>query len=142
MSAPAKEFTYAIEVERDGRIGAEGLTALSPPEDWSPEHLLLAGLVRCTLTSLRYHGDRVEIDFVATGRASGRITKRDEDGRYAFVEIDVELDLELEPEPPADELDAMLGKAERDCFIGASLVAKPSYRWTVNGTVRTPAAPS
>ncbi len=142
MSAPAKEFTYAIDVERDGRIGAEGLSPLSPPEDWSPEHLVLAGLVRCTLTSLRYHGDRLEIDFVATGRASGRITKRDDDGRYAFVEIDVELELELEPEPPAQELDALLAKAERDCFIGASLVAKPSYRWTVNGTVRTPAAPS
>jgi uncharacterized OsmC-like protein len=142
VSAPAKEFTYAIDVERDGRIGAEGLTPLSPPEDWSPEHLVLAGLVRCTLTSLRYHCDRGEIDFVATGRARGRITKRDDDGRYAFVEIDVDLDLELEPDPPTDELDALLAKAERDCFIGASLVAKPTYRWTVNGSVRTPAAPS
>ena len=142
MSTPPKEFSYAIEVERDGRIGAEGLSPLSPPEDWSPEHLVLAGLIRCTLTSLRYHCDRDEIDFVATGRARGRITKREADGRYAFVEIDVELDLELEPEPPADELAGLLAKAERDCFIGASLVARPTYRWTVNGAVRIPAAPS
>jgi uncharacterized OsmC-like protein len=142
VSTPTKEFTYEIDVERDGRIGAEGLSPLAPPEGWSPEHLVLAGLVRCTLTSLRYHADHVEIDYVATGRARGRITKRDDDGRYAFVEIDVDLDLELEPEPPADELDALLAKAERDCFIGASLVAKPSYRWTVNGALRIPAAPS
>jgi hypothetical protein len=23
--------------------------------------------------------------------------------------------------------------AERDCFIGSSLTAKPAYRWVVNG---------
>lgn len=142
MTTKAKEFTYAIEVERDGRIGAEGLSPLAPPDGWSPEHLVLAGLVRCSLTSLRYHADRVGVDYLASGSASGRITKRDEDGRYAFVEIDVELELELEPEPPAQELAELLGKAQRDCFVGASLAAKPRYRWTVNGTVRTPAVPS
>ena len=24
-------------------------------------------------------------------------------------------------------------KGERDCFVGASLTAKPDYHWTVNG---------
>lgn len=133
MPARAKQFSYAITVERDGRIGAEGLSPLAPPDGWSPEHLLLAGVVRCTLTSLRYHADRVDIDYVATGSAEGRITKRESDGRYAFVEIDVELELELEPEPPAEELEALLQKAERDCFVGASLIARPQYRWKVNG---------
>ena len=132
----AKEFTYAISVERDGRIGADGLSPLQPPDGWSPEHLVLAGLVRCTLTSLRYHADRTGIDYLASGSASGRITRRDDDGRYAFVEIDVELELELEPEPPEDELADLLAKAERDCFIGASLTTPPRYRWRVNDTLR------
>ena len=142
MAVKAKEFTYAIAVERDGRIGADGLSPLQPPDGWSPEHLVLAGLVRCSLTSLRYHADRTGIDYVASGSASGRITRRDEDGRYAFVEIDVDLELELEPEPPEQELAELLGKAQRDCFIGASLATHPRYRWTVNGTVRTPVVPS
>jgi uncharacterized OsmC-like protein len=142
VSTKAKEFTYAIEVERDGRMGAEGLSPLAPPDGWSPEHLVLAGLARCTLTSLRYHADHVGIDYLASGSATGRVTRRESDGRYAFVEIDVELELELEPEPPAEELEGLLAKAERDCFIGASLAAKPRYRWTVNGAIRTPAAPS
>jgi uncharacterized OsmC-like protein len=132
MPVKAKEFEYAVAVERDGRIGAEGLTPLAPPDGWSPEHLVLAGLVRCSLTSLRYHADRIGADAIATGSASARITKR-EDGRYAFAEIDVRLDLELEPAPPGEELEALLAKAERDCFVGASLTATPSYRWTVNG---------
>ena len=58
------------------------------------------------------------------------MTQRPEDGRYAFVEIDVELDLELDPVPPGDELAALLAKAERDCFVGASLKPSPRYRWT------------
>ena len=56
---------------------------------------------------------------------------RDTDGRYAFVRIEVEIDVTLEPEPPA--VRELLAKAERDCFVGASLTAKPDYRWTVNG---------
>jgi hypothetical protein len=27
------------------------------------------------------------------------------------------------------EVAELLAKAERDCFVGASLVAKPSYTW-------------
>ena len=44
----------------------------------------------------------------------------------------------------ADALAELLAKAERDCFVGASLTAKPSYRWTVNGAalVSARAAPS
>ena len=74
------------------------------------------------------------IDFVASASASGEWSRgATEDGRYAFVEIDVELDLELEPVPPGEELAALLAKAERDCFVGASLKPSPRYRWRVNG---------
>jgi uncharacterized OsmC-like protein len=133
MPLRAKEFEYAVSIERDGRIGAEGLSPLAAPEGWSPEHLVLAGLVRCSLTSLRYHADRIGADAVATGSAAGRITRRESDERYAFVEIHVRLDLELDAVPPGDELAALLAKAERDCFVGASLAVSPTYRWTVNG---------
>ena len=100
---------------------------------WKPEHLVLAGLVRCTLESLRFHASRVGVDFVATATATATVTRRDADERYAFVEIAVDLDLDLEPEPDPDDVAELLAKAERDCFVGASLTAKPRYRWRVNG---------
>ena len=130
----AREFRYAIALDRAGRATADGEAPLEPHKAWTPEHLLLAGLTRCTLQSLRYHADRANMDFLATASASGRVTKRDSDGRYAFVEISVELDLELEPAPPGEELAALIASAERDCFVGASLDPPPSYRWRVNGT--------
>jgi uncharacterized OsmC-like protein len=133
VKAGAKEFTYAVGFERSGRIVAEGRAPLEPEEVWTPEHLVLAGLWRCSLASLRFHAERAGIDLVADGSATGRVTRREGDGRYAFVEIECRLDVELEPAPAGDELAALLAKAERDCFIGASLTLKPSYHWRVNG---------
>jgi hypothetical protein len=61
------------------------------------------------------------------------VTKRDEDGRYAFVEVDCRLEVELDPLPDEDGVAELLALAERDCFIGASLTATPRYEWRVNG---------
>jgi uncharacterized OsmC-like protein len=134
MADKAKEFRYAIGLDRTGRVTAEGHSPLDLDAAWTPEHLVLAGLVRCTLQSLRFHAEPLEIDFVANGSAVALITRRPDDGHYGFVEIHVELELELDPAPPGDELTALLAKAERDCFIGASLKPPPRYRWRVNGT--------
>lgn len=133
MAANVKEFRYAIGLDRSGRLTADGRGPLEPDAAWTPEHLVLAGLVRCTLQSLRFHAGPTGVDFLASASANGMVTRRDEDGRYAFVEINVELDLELEPVPPGEELAALLAKAERDCFVGASLKPSPRYRWRVNG---------
>jgi uncharacterized OsmC-like protein len=134
MQARAKEFRYAVGLRGDGSLAAENGTRLDPGDGWTPEHLLLAGLVRCSLDSLRHHAKRAGIEIVpATGDASALVTRRETDNRYAVVEANLELSVELEPEPAADALAELLAKAERDCFVGASLTAKPSYRWVVNG---------
>jgi uncharacterized OsmC-like protein len=129
----AKEFRYAIGLDSVGSLTADGRSPLTLDEAWTPEHLVLAGLVRCTLQSLRFHAGPAGVDFLASASASALVTRRDEDNRYAFVEFDVELDLELDPVPPGEELAALLAKAERDCFVGASLKPSPRYRWRVNG---------
>ena len=69
---------------------------------------------------------------VEHARGSGRalVARRESDGRYAIVEADVELELALEPQAGELELAELLAKAERDCFIGASLTVKPTYHWT------------
>jgi uncharacterized OsmC-like protein len=112
---------------------------LDAPPEWSPEHLLLAALVGCSLKSLRYHAKRSEIDVrSASGTARTLVTRREADERYALVETEVELVVELDPEPDPTALTELLALAERDCFIGSSLTAKPSYRWTANGRTFDP----
>ena len=133
-SAGARVFEYAVAQDRAGRLTAEGHAQLELAAAWTPEHLVLAGLLRCTLQSLRHHADRAEIDFTASASAAAKVTRREVDDRYAFTEVGCRLDLAVEPEPTRDELLALLVKAERDCFVGASLTVDPTYRWRVNGT--------
>jgi len=134
VSTPrAKRFEYAAAVDRAGRVSAEGREPVQLSEEWSPEALVLAGLCRCILTSLGYHAKRSDLDSVGAASASGVVTRRQSDGRYAFVEIDCRLDIELDPVPPGEELSALLAKAERDCFVSASLTTSPRYAWRVNG---------
>jgi uncharacterized OsmC-like protein len=126
----AKRFEHAVSLLRDGRFSAEGET-LEVPERWTPEHSVLAGLLDCSLTSLRYHALRFGIAVEAHGSASGVVTKRESDGRYAFVRIDVAFDISLDPKPEDTQVAELLAKAERDCFVGASLTPAPSYVWNV-----------
>jgi organic hydroperoxide reductase OsmC/OhrA len=133
MAVRAKRFEYAIALDRNGRLSAEGCPPLGLGDEWTADHLLLAALARCTVHSLRYHAGQAELGFEAAAEASGVVTKREEDGRYAFVEIDCAIDAALEPEPGADELKELIFRAERDCFVGATLTVQPRYRWTVNG---------
>jgi organic hydroperoxide reductase OsmC/OhrA len=128
----ARVFTYAVTVDRDWAARSDkGGSALPREEAWSPEHLLLAGLARCLLTSLEFHAKRRDLTVEGTAAASGSITRRESDGRFAFVEIDAELDVTLDPEP--DDVRELLALAEHDCFVSASLTVTPSYSWTVNG---------
>jgi uncharacterized OsmC-like protein len=141
VAGPAKTFAYAAAVDRAGRVSADDGAEVEPAADWKPEHFVLVGLVRCTLASLRYHASRAGVDdLIASGSATGRVTKREEDERYAFVEIDCRLEVELDPAPSPGELSELLAKAERDCFVGASLTSPPRYRWTVNDQPVAPAA--
>ena len=136
MALQAKILRFTAGVDAAGRISAEGGDELELPEGWQAEHLVLAGLVRCSLTSLRFHARRAGVEVRASGSARGAVTAREEDGRYAFVEIECDLRVELDPLP--DDLPRLLKRAENGCFVGASLTAKPVYRWTVNGSPASP----
>ncbi|HET8895580.1 MAG TPA: OsmC family protein [Gaiellaceae bacterium] len=122
---------YAIDLGPDGSLRTDDGTALSPGPGWTPEHLLLAGLVRCSLESPRFHATRAGVEVEsATASANAHVEKRESDGRFAIVDVGVAVDVRLVPLP--DDPSELLAKAERDCFVGASLTAKTHYRWTVN----------
>ena len=111
-----KRFEYSASIARDGSLCAEDVESLDPGATWTPEHLVLAALCRCTLSSLRFHAEREGIRSAGTG---------------AFVEVLCGLDVTLEPAP--DDVGALLALAERDCFISASLTVATQYEWRVNG---------
>jgi len=134
VAVTTRVLEYDVTLDR-GRTARSGLggAALAVDEAWSAEHLVLAGLVRCTLASLDYSAKRAGLQLVASGRAQGAVTKRDDDGRYAFVRIDAYFDVELDPTTAPDVVNELIARAERGCFVGNSLIAQPRNHWTVNG---------
>jgi organic hydroperoxide reductase OsmC/OhrA len=126
----ARILEYAVEVDLGGRLTIPGGGQLVPPEGWSADHLLLAALLRCSIDGFAYHARRAGHEVTASGSAHGTITRSGDDDRYRFVEIDVAIDAQLEPR--AEDVDDLVAKGERDCFVGASLSVKPRYEWHVS----------
>ena len=130
MAVAAKTLEYAVELDEGGHFTVPGCGQFVTPEGWSADHLLLAALVRCSIDSFAYHARRAGHTVTGTGSAHGTVTKTDDDGRYRFVAIDVRLDVQLMPR--ASDSAPLVMKAERDCFVGASLTVKPEYEWHVS----------
>jgi organic hydroperoxide reductase OsmC/OhrA len=126
------EFDVIVDRAGASRSGLGG-SALPREAEWWPEHLVLAGLVRCTLASMDHAARRAGLEAKGTGTAHGTVTKRAEDDLYAFVDIETTLDVNLAPVPAPADLDALVAKAERGCFMSNSLTARPRHRWIVNG---------
>jgi organic hydroperoxide reductase OsmC/OhrA len=131
----ARVFEYGVTLDAGWAATSDRGGAVLPHDEaaWTPEHLLLVALARCSLTSLAYHARRDGLSTEARAGATGTVTVREEDGRHALVEVTVALDVRLDPPPAGQALQDLLAKAERDCFVGASLSLTPVYRWTVNG---------
>lgn len=134
-TARARSFDYAVSLDEEWTATSDrGGTVL--PHDaaaWTPEHLLLTALARCSLTSLGYHARRAELAVTSSAEARGTVTRRESDGRFGFVTVEVDATVALDPPPDHEAVRALLAKAERDCFVGASLTVTPTYHWTVNG---------
>ncbi|HXF98305.1 MAG TPA: OsmC family protein [Gaiellaceae bacterium] len=126
------EFEVVVDESRVAYSSLGG-SPLPREAEWWAEHLVLAGLVRCTLASMDYAARRAGANAVGSGRAHGRVTRRPEDGSYGFVEIEAVLDVRLAPAPDADTLRDILDRAERGCFVSNSLRPRPRHRWVVNG---------
>jgi organic hydroperoxide reductase OsmC/OhrA len=130
VTVRAKHFEYWITLDEDG------LTADGQPmqlADASAEHLLLAGLARCSLSSLGHFSRQRNVEATASAYASGTVTRREEDDRYGFASIECRMDVQLGSELGEDELRTLLQSAEWGCFVGASLRPAPRYKWRVNG---------
>jgi len=132
VKARVLEFDVGVDRERTAR-SALGGNPVEREDEWWPEHLVLAALVRCTLASMDYSARRAGLVVAGSGRAHGTVTQREGDGLYAFVDIESRLEVELEPPPERDGVRELIAKAERGCFVSNSLATHPRHHWTVNG---------
>jgi organic hydroperoxide reductase OsmC/OhrA len=145
VAIQAKTFAYTVALEHEaGRIGAlqagdRPAIATAPPGDfphgddgrWSPEHLYLGSLASCTMLSFlthAEHGGLEVLDYAA--EIEGTIMRRAEDGRYAFVYVRHRPRVRV-PAGQREAARAIVGKAERDCFVTASTNADIQVDWEI-----------
>ena len=130
MTVRAKHFEYWITLDEDG-LKADGQPMHLA--DASAEHLLLAALARCSLSSLAYFARQQGLEAHGSAFASGTVTRRDDEDRYGFTDIECRLEVDLDGEVPDAQLRSLLESAEWGCYVGASLKPEPRYKWRVNG---------
>ena len=134
MAVRAKELHFAGQATYDGLITWDGDVApVQTGPGLTPEHLIMGAVARCTLASLRHAAGRAGLEADGTAAARGVVSARPDDGVFAFVEVDVDVDVTIDPDPGPDGVRQLITRAERGCFAGQSLRAKPRYRWRVNG---------
>lgn len=130
MPRPRRE--YRIELSRAGSLITDRGNSLDVPPAWTPEHLVLAALARCTILALEYHARRESLSAGIAASAYGEVDVREGES-WGFTRLDCTLDVSFDPLPSPDDLERLLDRAEHGCFVGASLTPKPAYRWRVNG---------
>jgi organic hydroperoxide reductase OsmC/OhrA len=132
VSVRAKHFEYWVTLDESGALSTDGDPA-DLGGDVSAEHLLLAGLARCSISSLGYFARQRNVTLRSSAYAAGTVTLRADDDRYGFTDIECRMEVELDDELPDDQLRSLLQSAEWGCFVGASLHPAPRYKWRVNG---------
>ena len=145
MTPTAKTFSYEVALQWQGdrrsaiTAGDRTVILSGPPADfplgegerWSPEHLFLGSISSCTMLSYLAHAARRDVEVIGyTAVASGTLTRRAGDGRYAFVTVEIHPTVAV-ASGQGEAARALTAKAERDCFISASTSAEVIVTWEV-----------
>lgn len=130
------QYTYNAQLtwtaEKKGFFSVEGFPALeiaTPPEFgghpgiWSPEHLLVASVASCIMTTFIAIAEASRFPFVGfKSDVVGTIERVD--GKYQFTRIEITVELGVGSEDQVSKGERLLQKAEENCFISNSITAE------------------
>jgi peroxiredoxin-like protein len=132
------EHTYDVKLEwSEGKIGTlrsddldDSFEVATPPEFpggiegiWSPEHLFVASVSSCFMTTFTAIAEKSNLDFnklsvPATGKLSN------ESGKFLITEVILRPTLVITEEAQKDKAHRILEKAEKFCLISSSINSK------------------
>lgn len=130
-------YTYVTDVEwtsaRRGRMTSPELPDLevaAPPEFqghaglWTPEHLFVAAVESCFMTTFLAIAELSKLEFAAfSAHATGRLEKVEGIG-LQITEVVLHPRLTLRREEDRDRAVRILEKAERNCLISNSVTSR------------------
>ncbi|MBN8854071.1 MAG: osmotically inducible protein OsmC [Sphingobacteriales bacterium 50-39] len=133
-------YEVALEWEegRKGLISSpvlnESIEVATPPEFpkgvagiWSPEHLLVAAVDSCLMTTFLAVAENSGLEFIRfESRALGKLEKVD--GKYLISEIQLSPRLQIKSEVFRDKALKVLEKSEAACLISNSVKARIVFK--------------
>lgn len=131
------DTVHDYEVDLDWKGGRKGLVSsnalintidvATPPEFpggiegiWSPEHLLVAAVNSCLMTTFLAIADNSQLPFLHfESHAKGRLDKQD--GKYMITEILLQPVITIADAADTDKAEKVLRKSEAACLISNSI---------------------
>ena len=128
---------YKTSVKWDGgRIGTlssetlDSFKVATPPEfpkgvpnTWSPEHLYVASLNTCLMTTFLAIAENSKLDFISFScESKGKLEKVD--GRFMISEVELMPEIKVKNERDKERAGRIIVKAEEHCLISNSVKTK------------------
>lgn len=130
---------YQIHIDgtgpKTGRMTSEednlpGLDVASPPEfggpgaTWSPEHLFVAAVSSCLMTTFRTVASMSKLDVVSYSDDPTGHLIRDEGGLFRIESVTLRPRVSIDDPEKVDKALRLLEKAERACLVSRSVSAE------------------
>jgi peroxiredoxin-like protein len=120
----------------EGRIGTlssetlDSFKVATPPEfpkgvpnTWSPEHLYVASINTCLMTTFLAIAENSKLEFITfSSESKGKLEKVD--GKYIISEIELIPEIKVKSERDKERAERIIAKAEEHCLISNSVKTK------------------
>lgn len=141
MEAHKYHVDLEWKMDRKGEISSpvldQKIEVATPPEFargmpgiWSPEHLFVASVSSCFMTTFLAIAENSNLEFRSlTCPAKGLLDKKD--GKFAMTEILLKPALTILNEADREKAEKIMVKAERACLISNSITSEVHLQTTV-----------
>jgi len=128
MSSPVLNHSVQVATPPQFPKGMEGI--------WSPEHLFVAAINTCLMTTFLAIAENSKLDFVNfSSKGSGKLEMVE--GKYIMSEVTLEPVVSIEHSKDKERAERVLQKSELNCLISNSVKSKIVFKPHVK--VLTPA---
>ena len=123
LSSPVLNSTLEVATPPEFAKGMPGI--------WSPEHLLVAAVNSCLMTTFLAIAENFKFDFIHfEGNANGKLERVD--GKYMITEVELSPVLTIAPEADKEKALRILEKSEAACLISNSVKATIIFKPTLH----------
>ena len=119
MASPVLNQTIEVATPPQFPKGMEGI--------WSPEHLFVAAINSCLMTTFLAIAENSKLDYVSfNSKGTGKLDQVE--GKFLMTEVTLEPVVTVEDEKNKEKAERVLQKSEANCLISNSVKSKIIFK--------------